>query len=44
MPLLAVTVTRDPVQISLTSVAPYLPWLLMSLPAGVYVDRHDRAT
>jgi len=34
MPLLAVTVTRDPVQIALISVAAYLPWLLMSLPAG----------
>lgn len=44
MPLLAVTMTRDPVQISLISVAEYLPWLLMSLPAGVYVDRHDRAS
>lgn len=44
MPLLAVSVTRDPVQISLISFAAYLPWLLMSLPAGVYVDRHDRPT
>jgi MFS family permease len=44
MPLLAVTVSRDPLQIALIAVAEYLPWLLMSLPAGVYVDRHDRAT
>ncbi|MCO5997982.1 MFS transporter [Actinoallomurus rhizosphaericola] len=44
MPLLAVTVTRDPVMISLISVGEYLPWLVVSLPAGVYVDRHDRAT
>jgi MFS family permease len=44
MPLLAITVTRDPVKISLIAVGEYLPWLLVSLPAGVYVDRHDRAT
>src|SRR5438094_10112232 len=42
--LLAITVTRNPVQISFLSAAEYLPWLLMSLPAGVYVDRYDRAT
>jgi MFS family permease len=44
LPLLAVTITRDPRQISLIAVASYLPWLLLSLPAGVLVDRHDRAT
>jgi MFS family permease len=44
LPLLAVTVTHDPRQISLIAVATYLPWLLLSLPAGVVVDRHDRAT
>jgi MFS family permease len=42
LPLLAVTITRDPVLISLVSAATYLPWLLVSLPAGALVDRRDR--
>lgn len=44
VPLLAVTVTRDPRLVSLVATAAYLPWLLLSLPAGALVDRHDRAT
>jgi len=44
LPLLAITVTRDPRQISMIAVATYLPWLLLSLPAGVIVDRYDRAS
>jgi MFS family permease len=44
LPLFAVTVTRDPRLISLVTVAIYLPWLLLSLPGGAIVDRHDRAT
>jgi MFS family permease len=44
LPLLAVTITRNPVQISMVTAAEFLPWLLLSLPAGVLVDRHDRAT
>ncbi len=44
MPLLAVTVTRDPRQISLIAAMTYLPWLLLSLPVGVLVDRRDRVT
>jgi MFS family permease len=44
LPLLAVTITRDPRLISITSVASFLPWLLVSLPVGVLVDRYDRAT
>jgi MFS family permease len=43
LPLLAVTITRSPELISAVSVASYAPWLLVSLPAGVLVDRHDRA-
>ncbi|MDT7802994.1 MAG: hypothetical protein QOI78_6427, partial [Actinomycetota bacterium] len=43
VPLLAVTVTRDPRLVSLVSTAAYLPWLLLSLPAGALADRHDRA-
>lgn len=42
LPLLAVTITRDPVLISAVSAATYLPWLLLSLPAGAMVDRRDR--
>ncbi|MFD2416315.1 MFS transporter [Amycolatopsis pigmentata] len=44
VPLLAVTVTRDPRLVSITAAATYLPWLLLSLPAGAVVDRHDRAS
>jgi MFS family permease len=43
VPLLAVTITADPRLISLVSAATYLPWLLLSLPAGAIVDRYDRA-
>ncbi len=42
LPLLAATLTRDPVLIAaLTSLA-FLPWLLFALPAGALVDRMDR--
>jgi MFS family permease len=44
LPLLAVTLTRDPRLISAVSVATYLPWLVVSLPAGALVDRRDRVT
>jgi MFS family permease len=42
VPLLAVTITRDPRLVSVVSAATFLPWLLLSLPAGALVDRHDR--
>lgn len=42
LPLLAVTVTRDPRLISLVAAAEFVPWLVWSLPAGVIVDRCDR--
>jgi len=42
LPLLAVTITRDPRLIALVSAAFYLPWLLLSLPAGAVADRYDR--
>ncbi|WP_037367989.1 MFS transporter [Amycolatopsis orientalis] len=42
VPLLTVTVSRDPVLVSVVSAATYLPWLLLSLPAGALVDRRDR--
>jgi MFS family permease len=44
LPLLAVTITRDPRLVSVVTAAFYLPWLLLSLPAGAIVDRYDRAT
>ncbi|WP_439379870.1 MFS transporter [Amycolatopsis lexingtonensis] len=43
MPLLTVTVTRDPRLVSLVATAAALPWLLLALPAGALADRHDRA-
>jgi MFS family permease len=42
VPLLAVTITRDPRLVSVVSAATFLPWLLLSLPAGAVVDRYDR--
>jgi MFS family permease len=42
LPLLAVTITRDPRLVSVVTAATYLPWLLFSLPAGSVVDRYDR--
>jgi MFS family permease len=42
LPLFAVTVTKDPRLISVVSAAMFLPWLLLSLPAGAIVDRCDR--
>ena len=43
IPLLAVTFTKDPRLIAVVSAATFLPWLLLSLPAGALVDRYDRA-
>ncbi|HST65517.1 MAG TPA: MFS transporter [Mycobacteriales bacterium] len=42
VPLLAATTTSDPRLVALVSAATYLPWLLLSLPAGAAVDRYDR--
>ena len=44
VPLLAVTITRDPLLISIVSAAAYVPALLLSVPAGVIIDRCDRVT
>ena len=41
-PLLALSLTDDPRLIAAISFAAMLPWLVLSLPAGVYLDRHDR--
>jgi MFS family permease len=42
VPLVAVTLTRDPVLVAGVSVAASLPWLVFSLPIGALVDRMDR--
>ncbi|MGW7535484.1 MFS transporter [Amycolatopsis sp. NPDC054798] len=44
VPLVTVTLTRDPVLVSVVSAATYFPWLLLSLPAGALVDRRDRVS
>lgn len=44
IPLLATTLTPDSRLIAVLSAVTYLPWLLLSLPAGALVDRCDRAT
>ncbi|RZQ61420.1 MFS transporter [Amycolatopsis suaedae] len=43
VPLLAITITRDPRLVTAISTMAYLPWLLVALPAGTWVDRFDRA-
>lgn len=42
LPLLALTLTRSPLLVSLVSASFTLPWLLLSLHVGVLVDRADR--
>jgi predicted MFS family arabinose efflux permease len=42
MPLLAYSLTDDTRVIALVSFASFLPWFLLALPVGVYVDRLDR--
>jgi len=41
-PLLAVSLTEDPVLISLLSALSLLPWLFFAIPIGAYVDHTDR--
>src|SRR3954453_21515024 len=41
-PLLAATLTRDPLAVSSVTAAVYVPWLLFGLPAGALVDRWRR--
>lgn len=43
-PLVALSLTSSPLQISLLSAATWLPWLVLGLVAGVVVDRVDRRT
>jgi MFS family permease len=42
LPLLAATLTRDPLLVSGVFTAAFLPWLLFSLVSGALVDRWDR--
>lgn len=41
-PLLAASLTRDPMSIALVSAAGYLPWAVFGLLSGAVVDRVDR--
>ncbi|MGR3614596.1 MAG: MFS transporter [Paracoccaceae bacterium] len=41
-PWLATLITRDPILIAMVAFAARLPWLLFSIPAGVWTDRLDR--
>lgn len=42
LPLLAATLTRDPLPVSLVVSVGHLPWLVFGLVAGALADRHDR--
>ena len=44
LPLLAATLTRDPLAVSALASLAFLPWLLFALPAGTLVDRVNRRT
>jgi Na+/melibiose symporter-like transporter len=41
-PLLAITLTRDPLLISLLPALTLLPWLFFAIPSGILIDRIDR--
>jgi len=41
-PLLAISLTNDPVKISLIAAIVMLPWLFFAIPVGALVDRVDR--
>ncbi len=42
VPLIATTLTRDPLAISVIGALAFLPWLVFGIPAGMIVDRFDR--
>ncbi len=42
VPLAAITLTTDPLMISVISALAFVPWLVFGLPAGMIVDRFDR--
>ena len=41
-PLLAISLTKDPILISMLSALVMLPWLLFAIPIGLIVDRVDK--
>ena len=41
-PLLAISLTKDPVLISMMSALVMLPWLLFAIPIGLVVDKVDK--
>jgi len=41
-PLLAISLTKDPILISMLSAFVMLPWLLFAIPIGLVVDRVDK--
>ncbi|GAA1965721.1 MFS transporter [Microbacterium deminutum] len=42
VPLIATTLTKDPLAISVIGALAFVPWLIFGLPAGMLVDRYDR--
>ncbi|MCU4672489.1 MFS transporter [Microbacterium fluvii] len=42
VPLVATTLTHDPLAISAIGAVAFVPWLVFGLPAGIIVDRFDR--
>ncbi len=42
IPLLAITLTRDPLLVGALTALSFLPWLLFAIPSGALVDRMDR--
>ncbi|WP_457098482.1 MFS transporter [Microbacterium sp. P5_E9] len=42
VPLIATTLTQDPLAISVIGALAFVPWLVFGLPAGMLVDRFDR--
>jgi MFS family permease len=41
MPLLALSITDDERLLALTTLVTFVPWLLLALPFGIAVDRHE---
>jgi len=41
MPLLALSLTADTRLLALTTLVTFVPWLVLALPFGIAVDRHD---
>jgi MFS family permease len=42
VPLIATTLTKDPIAIAALGAIAFVPWLIFGLPAGMLVDRYDR--